>query len=150
MIGVVRVRGSIGVSKDIKETLKRLNLNACNQLSLVKEENKGMVSMAKNYVSFGEIDSDTLALVLEKRGRLLGDRKISKDFLQKNKFKDFKEMASSVIGGKSLEDFGVKRVFRLKPPRKGFERKGIKKQFSIGGALGYRGKKINELIKKMV
>ncbi|MDK2849628.1 MAG: large subunit ribosomal protein [Candidatus Woesearchaeota archaeon] len=41
-------------------------------------------------------------------------------------------------------------VFHLNPPKGGFERKGIKKPFSIGGALGYRGEKINDLIKRMI
>ncbi|MGB9748245.1 MAG: uL30 family ribosomal protein [Candidatus Woesearchaeota archaeon] len=41
-------------------------------------------------------------------------------------------------------------IFRLNPPRKGFERKGIKKPFNLGGAYGYRGEKINELIKRMI
>ena len=43
-----------------------------------------------------------------------------------------------------------KKFFRLQPPRKGFERKGIKKPFSVGGALGYRGEKISDLIKRMM
>jgi len=38
---------------------------------------------------------------------------------------------------------------RLHPPRGGFERKGIKKSFSVGGALGYRGEKMNDLLRKM-
>jgi large subunit ribosomal protein L30 len=41
-------------------------------------------------------------------------------------------------------------VFRLNPPRKGFERKGIKKPFHLGGAYGYRGKRIDDLIKRMI
>ena len=41
-------------------------------------------------------------------------------------------------------------VVRLQPPRKGFGRKGIKLPFKVGGALGYRGAKINDLIKRMV
>lgn len=41
-------------------------------------------------------------------------------------------------------------VIRLQPPRKGFGRKGIKVPFSVGGALGYRGEKINDLLKRMV
>ena len=45
---------------------------------------------------------------------------------------------------------GVKQFFRLHPPIGGFERKGIKKPYSIGGALGYRKEKINNLIKKML
>jgi len=40
--------------------------------------------------------------------------------------------------------------FRLSPPRKGFGRKGIKTPFSIGGALGDRRDKINDLVKRMI
>lgn len=40
--------------------------------------------------------------------------------------------------------------FFMSPPRGGFERKGIKEQFAKGGALGYRGEKINALIQRMV
>ncbi len=43
-----------------------------------------------------------------------------------------------------------KKIYRLSPPRKGFERKGTKRTFVEGGALGDRKEKINELIKKMV
>lgn len=41
-------------------------------------------------------------------------------------------------------------LFRLAPPKGGFERKGIKSPFTKGGVLGYRGDKINNLIKKML
>ncbi|MDA1196534.1 MAG: uL30 family ribosomal protein [Nanoarchaeota archaeon] len=40
--------------------------------------------------------------------------------------------------------------YRLQNPLGGFERKGIKLDFNAGGVVGYRGIKINELIKKMV
>ena len=43
-----------------------------------------------------------------------------------------------------------KPFFRLCPPRGGFERKGIKRSFGSGGALGYRGSAINELIMRMI
>ncbi len=43
-----------------------------------------------------------------------------------------------------------KKAFRLNPPKGGFERKGIKKAFREGGALGYRKDKINGLIKRML
>ena len=38
----------------------------------------------------------------------------------------------------------------LAPPLKGYGRKGIKIPFSKGGALGYRGEKINELLQRMM
>lgn len=40
--------------------------------------------------------------------------------------------------------------FTLHPPRKGYGRKGIKVPFVIGGGLGNRKEKINDLIKRMI
>lgn len=40
--------------------------------------------------------------------------------------------------------------YRLHPPIGGFERKGTKKSFKQGGALGNRKEKMNDLIKRMV
>ena len=45
---------------------------------------------------------------------------------------------------------GEKKFYRLQPPRKGFGRKGVKVPFSIGGGVGYRGEKINDLIQRMI
>ena len=50
----------------------------------------------------------------------------------------------------ALEKRGGKKGFALNPPRKGYGRKGIKIQFKVGGALGDRGEKINDLIMRMV
>ncbi len=43
-----------------------------------------------------------------------------------------------------------RKYYNLHPPRGGFARKGIKKQFNVGGALGNRKEKINDLIKRML
>jgi len=43
-----------------------------------------------------------------------------------------------------------KNVYFLAPPVGGFERKGIKKSFIVGGALGDRKEAINDLLKKMM
>jgi len=51
---------------------------------------------------------------------------------------------------KLLEKRKKKKFFTLAPPLGGFERKGIKLPFTIGGVLGYRGDAINILIKKMI
>ncbi|MEM4239687.1 MAG: uL30 family ribosomal protein [Candidatus Woesearchaeota archaeon] len=45
---------------------------------------------------------------------------------------------------------GEGRWYALQPPRKGYGRKGIKLPFKVGGALGNRGEKINELLMRMV
>ena len=44
----------------------------------------------------------------------------------------------------------AKGVYLLHPPRGGFERKGIKKSFVVGGALGNRKDAMNDLLKKML
>ena len=44
----------------------------------------------------------------------------------------------------------IEGVARLNPPRKGFGRKGIKKPFTMGGALGNRGEKMDDLVMRMI
>lgn len=50
---------------------------------------------------------------------------------------------------KIIEKHKHNKTYRLNPPRKGFGRKGIKLPFKLGGALGDRGEKINDLLKRM-
>lgn len=49
----------------------------------------------------------------------------------------------------SLKNYPVGETVNLHPPRGGYERKGTKVNFSIGGALGHRGIKIIDLIERM-
>ncbi len=49
-----------------------------------------------------------------------------------------------------IAKFGDQKLFRLAPPKKGLGRKGIKRAFTEGGALGNRGEKINELLMRMM
>lgn len=64
--------------------------------------------------------------------------------------KKLKEIAEQLLNGAKLSDFGLKPCLRLNPPRKGFERGGIKRAFKAGGVLGYRAEKINDLLNKMI
>ena len=153
MIAVVRVRGTVNVDKGIKKTLELLRLFKPNHLVIVGGEKVSlkMVEKAKDYVTFGEIEAKTLAMLLEKRGRLEGDKKLGAEFLKENNAKDFGDAAKKILEGKtSLKELKVKPVFRLHPPRKGHGRAGIKKPFKSGGALGFRGAEINALIKSMM
>ncbi|MBR1611758.1 MAG: 50S ribosomal protein L30, partial [Methanobrevibacter sp.] len=47
-----------------------------------------------------------------------------------------------------LADVGIKPVFRLHPPRKGYE--DIRLSVKEGGSLGYRGEEIKDLAKRML
>jgi len=151
MFAVIRVRGSVGVRKDIKDTLAMLRLHRINHAVLVDEtpDYKGMLQKAKDYITWGEINDGTLASMIKKRGRLPGNKKITKEHIKDKGYSTFKELAEALIKGETTpEDLHIKPVFRLQPPRKGYE--SVKKSFKEGGSLGYRGDKINELIQRMI
>ncbi len=152
MFAVVRVRGSAGVRRDIADTMEMLRLNRINHAVLVEETPSylGMLRKAKDYITWGEIDQETLKAMIMKRGRIIGGDKITDDYIkEKTDYDSVEEFAEAVFQGDvKLEDAGIKPVFRLHPPRKGYE--AIKKAFNEGGSLGYRGEEINNLLKRMI
>jgi len=122
-IAVILIRGLVGTRTEIRDTLKMLNLHRKHACTIISNSpaRMGMIEKVKDFVTYGEIDDDTLKLLIEKRAQ--------KDPKDEKKIKPF---------------------FRLSPPIGGFERKGIKKHYTIGGVLGYRGENINDLIKRMI
>ena len=149
---VIRVRGSIGVKGEILATMKMLRLHKVNHMVLVPETPsvKGMLQKAKDYITWGEIDEGVLADVVSQRLKMKGDKPVDDETLKDITGKNVKELAKELATGEvSLRDYEVfKPVFRLHPPRKGYE--GIKRPYRMGGALGYRGKDINDLIRRMI
>ena len=152
MIAAIRVRGTTGIKKDIADTLMMLRLNQINHAVLIDENPSynGMLQKGKDYITWGEIDAETLAKVIAKRGRLTGDVKVTDEYLKENTdYSSVEELAKAVVESEAtLEDAGIKPVFRLHPPRKGY--KSTKKTYNEGGSLGYRGEKLGELIVKMI
>ena len=153
-IAVLRVRGSIGVDKKILDTLNMLRLYRKNYCSIVPNNASylGMLSRIKYYVTWGEIDKETFKLLLEKRGKLVGNRSLTENYIKEKLGLNLEQFSEDfLLQKKEFKDIpGIKQFFRLKPPIKGFERGGIKKPFSLGGALGYRKNHINDLIKRMI
>ena len=150
MLAAVRIRGEVNLNPKIKHTMELLRLHSVNHLVLVDEKDKGMLAKAQSFITWGEIDAAIFGLVLEKRGRLQGDKRLGKDFLDKQKAKSFEDLAKNILEGKTnAKALGIKPVFRLHPPKGGHNRAGIKKAYKIGGALGYRAADINVLIKRM-
>ncbi|MBP2143002.1 large subunit ribosomal protein L30 [Methanococcus voltae] len=150
---VIRVRGSVGVKKDIADTLKMLRLHKVNHCVIVPENEHyiGMVKKVKDFVTYGEIDNETFEKLILKRGRLAGNNRVSEEIVKEATDLSVSELAEKVMAGEiKLKDTEVKPVFRLHPPRKGYDKEGIKRPFSVGGALGYRAGKINDLIIKMM
>jgi large subunit ribosomal protein L30 len=152
MWAVIRIRSSIGLRREIEDTLKMLRLDAVNNCVVVPEnENfKGMAQKCKDVCTWGVVDKETLAALLKKRMRLHGDKRIDEKILKEvTKFDSFEKFAEALIAGKiKLKDFDkIRPVFRLTPPSKGF--KSVKEHYPAGD-LGYRGKEINELLERMM
>ncbi|HEC82133.1 MAG TPA: 50S ribosomal protein L30 [Thermoplasmatales archaeon] len=151
--GVVRVRGKINVKPDIKKTLQMLRLTRVNHCVLVEDtpSYRGMLNRVKDYVTWGEINKDTLTELIKARGRLEGDKPVTEEYVgSATSYKSIDELASAIVEGsiKYRELPNIKPLFRLSPPQKGYE--GIKRSFKNKGALGYRGDKINDLIRRML
>jgi len=153
-IVIVRIRGKNHVQKKVADTLKMLRLYKVNGCVVVPNSPVylGMINKAKDYITWGEIDKETFLQVFKKRGKIIGDKPLTEDYLKDKTKVSFEEFTDEYFEGKKeLKQIpGFKTFFRLNPPSKGYERRGIKKPFSLGGALGYRKEKINDLIKRMV
>ncbi|NPA86846.1 MAG: 50S ribosomal protein L30 [Candidatus Diapherotrites archaeon] len=146
---VVRVRGSVGVKGDIEETMRRLKLTRVNHAVVIPETPvyEGMVKKAKDYITWGEIDKETLAELILRRGEFIGGGRVSKEELEKRTGMKFDELLDRVLSNQ-FHLHKILKPFRLHPPRKGY--RSIKQPFKVGGALGYRGAKINELLRRMI
>ena len=153
MYAVIRVRGQPDVNVDVRRTMEMMNLTRVNHCVIVPENDvtKGMLQKAKDYITWGEISEATLADMIKVRGRLSGDLTVTDEYLGANtEFATIGDMAKAIISnGYRMKDVeGAKAVFRLHPPVKGYE--GIKRSYRSGGALGYRGEAINDLIARML
>lgn len=150
MLLAVRVRGSTRTRGEIRTALDSLRLDRVNHAVLLPDEKRHVLDLLGAYITYGEIRRETLAKMLAKRARLEGDRKIDDEFMKKNKAKGIDELADAIIsGGKKTAELGIKPVFRLRPPKKGYG-SSIKKDFKVGGGLGYRGDAINKLAESMI
>ncbi len=122
LIAVIRLRGTARVPGIIADTLQMLNLHLKNYCSVYKDTPsiRGMLMKVKDYVTYGTID-----------------------------YAMYKELVSK-HGEQDVRKGGMKKFFRLNPPRKGFGRRGIKVSFAQSGALGDRKDKMADLIKRML
>jgi len=149
----VRVRGTVNVKPYTKRTLQLLNLTRTNHCVLLEEKPsiKGMLQVAKDYITWGEIEKDVLSKLITSRGKLEGDKGLTNDYLKSaTSYDSIDKLSQAIIDNKfKYKDVpNIKPIFRLSPPKKGYG--GIKRSFAKKGTLGYRGKDINKLIEKMI
>ncbi len=149
---VVKVRGTISAKREARETLDMLRLDKTNNAVLIDNRPSyvGMLYRVQNYVTWGEVSKETVAMLLKKRGRLAGGKKLTDESVEKLGYKSIDALAEAIATCKAEYQKlpNVQPVFKLHPPSKGFKGK-TKKSFSAGGEAGYRGEKINELVKRM-
>lgn len=149
----VRIRGLSDISPEIKDTLTMLRLTRNCHATLLdnRPAYSGMLKKSKDCLTWGEVSQENIALLLKKRGRLVGDKKLTDDYAKELGYKSLDELAEAIfnvdVEYASLPD--MKPLFRLRPPTKGFKGK-IKKSYAAGGEAGYRGEAINALLKRMV
>ena len=153
---VVQIRGTINTKHEIKNTLKMMHLTRPNHCVIVPENDyyEGMLQKVKDYITWGEVNAATLTKLISSYGKRMGDKPIAEDYLKAHtEYTTLKDFAQAVLEGKvqygKLED--IKPIFRLCPPLGGH--RSTKRPYSVGvgkGALGYRGKAINDLLEKMM
>lgn len=141
MKAVMRIVGSVKIAGRVQETLYRMRLRRKYTLVLLPAtpETKHLLGSVRNFVAYGDIDADTLSLLLQKRGQPLDTKKKT----------DFAQAVEQLVGEKkSLVELGFKPFFRLHPPRGGIDARlhfGVRK-----GVLGDSKEKINDLIRRML
>jgi large subunit ribosomal protein L30 len=149
---VIRIRGGIDVSRIIEDTMMMLRVDKNNYATFLTNTSSyiGMLSKAKDYITWGEPTLETIREVLKKRGMLVGDKKITDENLAECGYLNIDKLAESIKTGEV--DFnqlnGIKPFFRMHPPKKGFKRT-VKRAYTDNGELGYRGEAINELALRM-
>lgn len=150
---VIRVRGQPDVKYDIKHTMMLLGLTKVNNCIIIPETPpmKGMLQVVKDYCTWGEVDKGTLTKLIHTRGKITGNNSITNEVLREISYFDTVDnMVEAIIKDDyKIKDIkSVKPVFRLHPPIKGYE--GNKRSYKNGGALGYRGRAVNNLIDRML
>ena len=136
MLIAIRIAGRVGMSPREGEIL--FNLRLRKKYSCVFIKDKSLLDVIKNKIAFGEIDKETLALLISKRARKPGKKPVSESV---------DVIIKKLEEGKSLSDLGIKPFFSLQPPIKGF-RKSTKLLYPKG-VLG-ENKDIDDLVRRML
>ncbi len=139
MIIVIRISGLVEVPRNIQETLYRLRLRRKYSAVLLQPSASSfkLLKKMRNFVAYGDLNKETLLLLLEKRAQLINKKK-----------KIDVEKIITEMEKKSLQDLGLKPFFRLHPPRGGID---SKLHFPIRkGVLGDNKVEINDLVRRML
>ena len=144
MILIIRVRGKIGIRKEVKDTFAMLRLPRNYSCVLLPETPvyKGMIKKVKDYSMYGSISESVLKDLLMKRLKRKDKKPVDAKLVDK--------IIKVLNDNKLLKDVEeVIPTISLHPPIKGFRRGGTKKTVKQGGDLG-KHDSMDELVKKMM
>lgn len=157
-IAVIRLKGDVDIPEKIRYSLHILGLRSRYSCIVLPDSPslQGMLTTVKDWVTWGEVDKDTLLLLLKERGRLKGNRPLTDDVAKRSGWNGIEDFVNALTNGtaslrcrdgkKCIN--GLKPFFRLHPPKGGLN--SIKKYYGYGGDLGYRGSNINDLLRRML
>ncbi len=156
LYGIIRIRGIPDTPPKVRYILSLLRLHKKFHATVYPSSLPGIDGMlieAQHWITWGELEYDTLYRLILYRGRAPGNKRVTDEYIAKlTPYKSVKELVDALFAEKiylhKLSNI-VKPVFRLHPPRGGFKG-SIKKHYRDGGELGYRGKDINKLILRMI
>ena len=149
---VVRISGQADVPYCAVTTMTLLKLEKKYRATIIPEKDNtiGMLRKIQHYVSWQEIDIETVKELLDKKARKSGYKKITNEDITSIGFTSIDELATSLAEGKtSLSKLKpLKPWFALDPPRHGFKR-STKKLYGQKGVLGYN-KELSVIVKRMM
>jgi large subunit ribosomal protein L30 len=99
-LAIIRIKGQIGLRKEIVETLNRLRLRrkyVCVVFENPTKVQLGMIKKVRDFTTFGEINDETYKELVEKRGK--------KD--KEGKLKLFFRLHPPIGGIETKKHFGV-------------------------------------------
>lgn len=149
---VVRIRGTVNIRYDVKETLRLLRLWRRYSATIIPENDYylGMLKVAKDQIAWGVLDFETAKLLLTKRGKFIGNKAFDDSLAKAEGFESVDKMIGAIVDGQAnLSRFKtIKPYFSLAPPKGGFKR-STKKPYNIKGVLG-KNKELMALVSRMI
>ena len=149
---VVRICGQADVPYWATTTMSLLKLEKRYRATIIPEKDNtiGMLRKIQHYVSWQEIDVETVKELLDKKARKSGYKKVTDEDIAAVGFQSMDELASALTEGKAtlskLKPF--KPWFALDPPRHGFKR-STKRLYGQKGVLGHN-KELLVIVKRMM
>ena len=149
---VVRISGQADVPYWAVTTMTLLKLEKKYRATIIPEQENtlGMLRKIQHYISWQEIDVETVKELLDKKARKSGYKKITSEDITSIGFTSIDELATSLAEGKTALSKlkPLKPWFALAPPRHGFKR-STKKLYGQKGVLGYN-KELLVIVKRMM